>query len=550
MNSKYIKMMAMAAMAASAFTACKQEMDDWGTDSSFDRLFSPVSISISSNPDDATIADVEFSLPKGAGYFELELSTDSLYADMTEGSATMLNYKFEKSPAQATGLLGDTKYFVRFRSAGVGVNPSKWVYAASNDGKYFFKTPKEQIMKAVSSDNIGEDFVNVSWNPTPDVTHLLVSAKGKDDVKIALDAAAKEAGEYTVTGLNPSTAYTITIWFNETQRGSVSVSTFAAAPKADYIYRPVTLSAINDILIADIAEKAKAAAGSEEAYSATIVIPAGSTIDINGGTDESGNVKAMVLPDGMAVTFFGGAGDLATVKLSKSINLAGTHAYVRFENLAITDGGCQYIINQADACEIGELSFKDCAIKDVERSVVRTQGSNVQNYGLISFDNCIGTNLSSGNGYSMILIGQDKSIVNKVSLTNSTFNGVQRSFIESAKSSIAGGIVIDHCTLYNIVETGRYLIDANGMNTNITISNTILGKTHHASGAKGCRTKGSITVSNSIRTSDCVYAGNDILELPAGDQSSADIFTEPEVGNFTLKIGDKVGDPRWYRVEE
>ena len=65
--------------------------------------------------------------------------------------------------------------------------------------------------------------------------------------------------------------------------------------------------------------------------------------------------------------------------------------------------------------------------------------------------------------------------------------------------------------------------------------------------AKGIRTAGTITNTNSLRTSDCIYASNDISQLPAGDKTSTEIFTDPENHDFTLLIDDKIGDPRWYK---
>ena len=62
-------------------------------------------------------------------------------------------------------------------------------------------------------------------------------------------------------------------------------------------------------------------------------------------------------------------------------------------------------------------------------------------------------------------------------------------------------------------------------------------------------TAGTISVENCLRTSDCVFASNDIKELPASDYSSADVFADPANHDFTLKINDRIGDPRWFPVE-
>lgn len=549
---KYVKIMAMAAIAAGTLSACTEGMDDWSADASYDRLFAPTTFKIENVEGEATMATVTFSLLQGSEALELNLSSDSLYADMDETTASILTETFTESPATVTGLIGDTKYFARYRSK-AGDKVSKWVYVATGEGKgYALKTPKEQIMYAVDDDQRGEDFITVSWTAGMEVTHLMVhTAEVEEDKRIDLDATAIAIGQYTITGLAASTNYTITIWYNEAQRGSVTASTFAAAPKGDYIYRAEAgLEKIDNALMAEIAEAAKAAAGNSEAYSATIVIPAGLTIDMS-DVNDSGDPASLKIPEGMSVTFFGAPGEQPVVKLSKSINIAGGHAYVRFENLKITDGGSEYLINQSDGCSVGELGLKSCQLYNFERSVLRGQSAVVA-IEKISVDDCIFTNMSHGNGYSVFYVGDAKNQIKEIALSNSTFDTAQRSFIEASKSCISK-IGMTNCTFYNVVADGRYFIDAKDQNTNIELNDIILGKTYHASASRGVRTSGTISVSNSIRTSDCVFGSNDFkaeVGFAAGEQSSADIFTDPENHDFTLKIFDKVGDPRWYRVEE
>jgi len=554
---KNIKNMALSGaamlLAAAAFNACTTEGNDWEVDPSYERLFHVTQSSLSVTPA-ATSAEVSFSKTPNTSYYIMQISKDSLYDDMDESAVTLVTYggdgSIVGSPYVLENLIGDSKYYFRMKGCSnvETTKDSYWVYLK----KGYFKTKAEQIMYAVGDDQRGEDFILLTWIPGMEVTHLMVhTAEVEEDVRIDLDAAAIAAGQYKLTGLKPSTSYTITIWYNDAQRGSATASTFAAAPQGDYIYRAdASLTKIDNELISQIAEEAKAAAGNNDAYSATIVIPAGLTIDMS-GVNDSGEPASLKLPEGMSVTFFGAPGEQPTVKLTKSINIAGGHAYIRFENLKITDGGCQYFINQSADCAVGELGFKSCQLYNFERSVVRGQGAVVA-IEKIAVDDCIFTNMSTGNGYSVFYAGDAKNQIKEIALSNSTFDTAQRSFIEASKSCISK-IGITNCTLYNLVETGRYFIDANGQNTNIELNGIILGKTHHADAARGVRTNGTVTVVNSIRTSDCIFASNDFkaeVGFPAGEQSSADIFTDPENHNFTLKISDQVGDPRWYRSEE
>lgn len=279
--------------------------------------------------------------------------------------------------------------------------------------------------------------------------------------------------------------------------------------------------------------------------SAEIIIPGTKgTIDVY-GLSEAGEKTGVSLPEGFSLSIKG-EGEKPTLNFPKSFNLEGTHDYIRFENIKIADGGCQYFINQSKPASVGELSLKGIEINGMERSLIRTQGSEAIKIDNIIVDNCVMTNMSSANGYSVFYFGTASTTIGKLDIKNSTFNKSQRSFIEASKAPVANGIFISDCTFYNNVVGGKYFMDANGQSTNLTMTNVILSKTYEET-AKGARSAGTMTITNCLRTSDCVYAANNIADLPAGEQSSADIFTDPDNGDFTLKIDTKVGDPRWYK---
>lgn len=279
--------------------------------------------------------------------------------------------------------------------------------------------------------------------------------------------------------------------------------------------------------------------------SAEIIIPGTKgTIDVY-GLSEAGEKTGVSLPEGFSLSIKG-EGEKPTLNFPKSFNLEGTHDFIRFENVKIADGGCQYFINQSKPATVGELSLKGIEINGMERSLIRTQGSEAIAISNIIVDNCVMTDMSNANGYSVFYFGTNTTNIGKLDIKNSTFNKSQRSFIESSKAPVTNGIFISDCTFYNNVADGRYLMDANGQSTNLTMTNVILGKTFDTEKSRGARTAGTMTFTNCLRTSDCVYGSNNIADLPAGEQSSADIFTDPDNGDFTLKIDTKVGDPRWY----
>ncbi len=292
-------------------------------------------------------------------------------------------------------------------------------------------------------------------------------------------------------------------------------------------------------------DKFDAIIAAAEENAVEVILPAGEiSIALTGS---EGGPASMTLPEELSIKFTGASGDVKSVlSINKSILFNGTHGYIRFENITLTDGGCQYLFNQSEEANVDEISFTNCEFKNFDRSLIRTQGSENITIKEILVDNCIGTNLSSGDGYSVFYLGTATTTIDKLEIKNSTFDTTQRSFIEASKSAIKNGITISDCTFYNNVASGRYLIDANGQSTNINLTNIILGKSYVDS-AKGIRTAGTITNTNSLRTSDCIYASNDISQLPAGDKTSTEIFTDPENHDFTLLIDDKIGDPRWYK---
>lgn len=533
-------------LGAASLSSCADQ-NDWGVDDAFSRLFGVNGDKIKVTAED-TKASVEFNTVKGADYYIIEVSTDTLYDDLAMGQAPAIVYGEDKSiktsPVDIENLVGDSRYHLRIKAMSDSKNESHWNYY--NDGGTF-KTKAEQIFNDPEASDRGENSLHVSWDATKTVTNLVVkNGDGEEVQNITLDDAAKAAGEYTITGLTPSTNYTITIMYSEAKRGTLTMSTSAAMPSGDYKVELAAGTRITGDLLQQYVDAAKAQTGKTN-VGITIGLQAGASYDVASyAPDGTGENSNLILPEGASITFFGMAGGEApTLNWLKCLDLAGGHTYVRFQNVKMKDAGCGYLINQSSSASVSELSFTDCQFNDFERSVIRTQGSGAVNIDNFIVDNCVMTNMSTGNGYSVIYFGTATTTIGKVDIKNSTFNNTQRSFIEASKAPISGGVYITNCTFYNNVAATRYFLDANGQNTNLVMSGVILGKSSAAT-ARGARTTGSISIDNCLRTSDCVYGSNDIKQLPAGTDSSADIFTDPNNGNFTLKIPKKIGDPRWY----
>lgn len=521
---------------------CK-DGNDWDTDGSYNRMFAPTGDITVERYD--TKAAISFKAVAGAKSYEVELNTDSLYLD--EVSSTSILQTFTTASDTIRGLVGETNYYLRVRALSDDKPHSKWLYYKTGSGRGYFTTLAEQLFYDLTAEDIEDGVLHLSWIAGSEVTKIVVLANGEQTGEYPLSAEAIAAGHYDLVGLAPTTTYTIQLFNGDSKRGSLNVTTPASMPAADFKYTlDASVTVISQDLMNEIAEQAKAAAGNETNYSATIGIPAGATIDIH-GTSESGDATSVKIPDGMSVTFFGlSGGETPVINLSKSLDIRGSHAYVRLENVNIKDGGCQYFINQSEGCTLGELSFTDVSLTDMARSWVRLQGSAAKSIEQILVDGCTVTNQGSG-AYALFYFNSADYTVGNLIVKNSTFNTLKHSFTDCRSAKI-NGIEVSNCTFYNIIGAGRYFVDAQNVNVPIKLISVIFAKTGTET-SKGVR-EGIVESSNSYFTSDFVLSSNKFTVDQAFEGSATDLFKDPENGDFTLKVSSvTAGDPRWIPEE-
>lgn len=550
----------MIALTLSA-TSCT-DGNDWDVDGSLSRLFglNGDKITVETAETSATVTFSAFTSKTvpAPEYYVFEVSKDSLYEGVE--NANIIKFGEDKtltsSPVVLSGLDGDTKYYMRVKAMSSTVNESKWVYY--KDGSSF-KTKAEQIFNTVDASDLFEDHVNLSWTPGAEVTHITyANANDAENIQtITLTDEQKAAGKYTLEGLQPTSTYTITIYKNDVKRGQLQITTPAAMPAANYKYSlPSDVTVISQTLIDEIAEQAKAAAGNETNYSATIGIPAGAKIALYGTNDSDGGKTNVTIPDGMSVTFFGLAGgETPTISLDKNFDIAGSHAFIKFQHVKLEENGAGYFINQSKACTVSEFTLEDCEIKNCKTSFFRIQGSDAKSIGKLTLKNSIFTNLCAGYGFIHVDAGNGVGHLDNVEIDGCTFNSIcvtGKVFIYSKKTDMQD-ITIKNSTFYNCNGNGQYFVDFNvdtfGPNT-FTIENCIFGKSADEVTNKNIRSKTPATVVNSFRTTDFfkVIKGVNDTEF-----SSEQLFTDPANGNFTIKAGtlkEKAGDPRWYVVED
>lgn len=550
----------MIALALSA-TSCT-DGNDWDVDGSLSRLFglNGDKITVETAETSATVTFSAFTSKAVSSpeYYVFEVSKDSLYEGVE--NANIIKFGEDKtltsSPVVLSGLDGDSKYYMRVKAMSSTSNESKWVYY--KDGSSF-KTKAEQIFNNVEATDLFEDHVNLSWTPGADVTHITyANTNDAENIQtINLTDEEKAAGKYTLGGLNPTSTYTITIYKNDVKRGQLQVTTPAAMPAANFKYSLASdVTVISQDLIDEIAEKAKAAAGNETNYSATIGIPAGAKVALYGINDSDGGKTNVTIPDGMSVTFFGLAGgDAPTINLDKNFDIAGSHAFIKFQNVKLEENGAGYFINQSKACTVSEFTLENCEVSNLKTSFFRLQGSDAKSIGKLTLKNSIFTKLCAGYGFIHVDAGSGAGHVDNVEIDGCTFNSIcvtGKVFIFSKKTDMQD-ITIKNSTFYNCNGNGQYFVDFNtdtfGPST-FTIENCIFGKSADEATNKNIRSKTPATVANSFRTTDFfkVIKGVNDTEF-----SSTQLFKDPANGDFTIKAGtlkEKAGDPRWYVVED
>ena len=550
----------MMALALSA-TSCT-DGNDWDVDGSLSRLFglNGDKITVETAETSATVTFSAFTSKAvpSPEYYVFEVSKDSLYEGVE--NANIIKFGEDKtltsSPVVLSGLDRDSKYYMRVKAMSSTSNESKWVYY--KDGSSF-KTKAEQIFNNVEATDLFEDHVNLSWTPGADVTHITyANTNDAENIQtINLTDEEKAAGKYTLGGLNPTSTYTITIYKNDVKRGQLQVTTPAAMPAANFKYSLASdVTVISQDLIDEIAEKAKAAAGNETNYSATIGIPAGAKVALYGINDSDGGKTNVTIPDGMSVTFFGLAGgDAPTINLDKNFDIACSRAFIKFQNVKLEENGAGYFINQSKACTVSEFTLENCEVSNLKTSFFRLQGSDAKSIGKLTLKNSIFTKLCAGYGFIHVDAGSGAGHVDNVEIDGCTFNSIcvtGKVFIFSKKTDMQD-ITIKNSTFYNCNGSGQYFVDFNadtfGPNT-FTIENCIFGKSADEATDKNIRSKTPATVANSFRTTDFfkVIKGVNDTEF-----SSTQLFKDPANGDFTIKAGtlkEKAGDPRWYVVED
>lgn len=543
---KYASKIALLCGAVMALATACTDGNDWDEDGSHAGLFRPTSFSAEQTGKGETTVKFSIGAVPDVVKYEIEVATDTFSVEETSGSV----YESTSSTATFDGFSIEQTYYARVRAIGQNGLSSAWIGAKK------FTLAAGQIIDEASV-VATMSTVSFSWEAGATVTKVTVeTADGSAVKEIALTEADVEAATLKIEDLSAATIYVVKLFNGENRVGMVNAQTTSAGPSADYT---VNYSADKTVgaLLEEVATKAAGDGNTE--YSVTVVIPAGVTGIIaddpdEGSTDEYSN---LTIPSGMSVIFYGESANAKdAIQVYKSVNLAGVHGYVKFQNLTITGTDTQkdYMFNQSAACAIDSVVFRECKVSGFAKSFCRTQGGtyDATNY-INSFvlENCVFSNIGSGYGF----IHVDGTIINNILIDGCTFNSICAGgkcfFMQSKYTQNIESLRIKNSTFYNFCGNGQYFIDFKDKEYGpaaFELTNVIFGKTGDTTENKNVRG----TCDNADYTTNCVSLSDcskKIKGSTVSDKSSADVFTDPANGDFTLKAGcgiEKCGDPRWY----
>lgn len=538
------KIAALACIALMGGMSACTDGNDWDADGSYAGTFRPTSLSCEQTGKGETTVMFTFGSVPGATSYQIEAATDTITAD--EVNPDNIVAEVTKSPATVDGFKMETTYWTRIRAISPSGN-SKWIAAKK------FTTEAINVINSDLTETTMTS-VTVRWTGGTALTKATVEKQEELVREIEPTEEQKAAGEMKITELQPATIYTIKLWNGENRVGMVSVITQSGGPTGDYNITFDPASTMGEQL-ADVA--AKAAEDGNDEYTVTVIIPAGVEAMIadkpaEGSSDEA---SALTLPDGMSVTFYGERGNaMDVVTIYKSLNLDGRHSVVKFQNLTVTGAG--YLLNQSNVCAVDSLIIEDCKVSGFTgNTFIRTQGGSYEKTNAIgclklansTFDNC-------GKGYGFIHV--DGTIINNIDIDGCTFSNICTTgkcfFMQSKYVQGIESMRIKNSTFYNYCGNAQYFIDFKDKSVGpetFELSNCIFGKTADETTNKNVRGTCDVAdhTSNCKLLSDCFKVIKGAYKLE--DKSSADIFTDPDNGDFTLKTGcgiEKCGDPRWY----
>jgi hypothetical protein len=330
-------------------------------------------------------------------------------------------------PFTVEGLEGETEYFFRVKAVGGNLSDSKWSTISAT-------TDTEQIFYPVDEENdVTSNTITVRWPAGSTATKIVVTPGDKE---FDVTADAIKAGEFTVTGLEPETEYTIKLMNGTKTRGTI---------------------------------KAKTA------------IDLGGAILVKPGDDLKAKLDAAV--DGDVFAFMPGTYSIlnaeeqvTTYEITKKISFKSVRSYDRAVIKAgfILSQGSEFSVTQivldgdktvgnaisyagtAAGTEV-KLVFDDCEVTGFKTTFITDAKADIVGY--ITINNSIIHDMPLGNR----CIDFQGGAIAELLITNSTIYNVSGgdSFVRNDDKGTYKGklyVNIDHCTLDGFNTTGKGIL--------------------------------------------------------------------------------------------
>jgi hypothetical protein len=535
MNAKKIFFIISSILSLAYITSCKK---DEVSQTQLPYLFRPAGFSAEINKASATL---KWNPVDSAISYVIQISQDSLQFQNIVSSDTLTICSFTKE------LAGSTQYSARVQA--IARNPEK---SSKFNQTLTFKTDAENLFGGYTSYMADQGVLSIAWLPASNVTKLLFRTNGKQDTEMTISDAEKLAGQKTCTGLTNAT-YTVLLYNGIFLRGSVQVT----------VEGDVWVIKGNDLA---------AALNGITKDSAVVVIKPG-TYSIGGSVyNITKNIKIRGLSkDTLPIICMTGAS--STAKMLE-INTTSRINFVRFENIEFSgylDGGTSgtkigYLFNQSNSLNIGDLSFKNCIMRNIGNSPIRLQTTALKTIDNLIVDNCRIFDIGYSSVYAVVnLNAVGSSYINNISFTNSTIYNFAGSLILH-NSSNSNSVLIQNCTFNEITTSGtgstiRYFIDytaSYSVSNGVTIQNCIFGSTPrpYTEGVRANNTQkqiiGSYCTSDFKDNNAATGSASIMASLSAYSGLSTDLFVAPLSGNFNFKdltfVGKpSAGDPRWRK---
>jgi len=507
-------MIALLLGSSISFTGCKDDLLTEITTLDVPRVFSPTELqAIVVNK---TGVRLNWKRVSNATSYTIEFFENAEFSGTP--AKTISQISFEQLPYTASGLSGETTYFVRVKAVGEGIDDSKWISATVT-------TDAEQIFKNVNADLLTASSVTLNW-PAGEAATTITLTPG--NITHAVTSAEIAKGEAVISGLTPETTYTAKMTNGSKVRGTMSFTTLLDLGGAIKVSPSDNLATVFGS-----ANAGDVFALMPGTYNVNAEVIISKSISIKGAKPSS---KPVV--NGLVFKLRGNAG------LSlKDLNLTGAGATV--SNQAI-------IYDEASDNPYGALSVQDCEIQNYDKGMlyvnVKARIEAVTFSGNI-FKNITGTGgdfIDFRNGIANTLLFENNTVYNSVEARDlfRMDGGGSTNF-----PGVMSVITIRTNTFYGVSKANRFLYIRLASHQ-IHFTKNLVAETG------GYHTNQASTTITTMSNNNYYNAPNFTASATSGAKNDTGPFTtlnpgfaNPAAGNFTISNVDLkangIGDPRW-----